>query len=129
MKRFIAAERRGCTCPPELPVCVCGKTLGSRRSGPQPRTPTDRRSPPTHAPGAPSCAWRGGSRHEQRATAPPGDATTASASATSAGAACPSSRSTSKARTLAAWRGWDHSDRMRGDYGSGGRASDIGGAR
>ncbi len=25
VKRFIAAERRGCTCPPELPVCVCGK--------------------------------------------------------------------------------------------------------
>jgi 16S rRNA (cytosine1402-N4)-methyltransferase len=25
VKRFIANERRGCTCPPELPVCVCGK--------------------------------------------------------------------------------------------------------
>ncbi len=25
VKRFIAAERRGCICPPELPVCVCGK--------------------------------------------------------------------------------------------------------
>jgi 16S rRNA (cytosine1402-N4)-methyltransferase len=25
VKRFIAAERRGCVCPPELPVCVCGK--------------------------------------------------------------------------------------------------------
>jgi 16S rRNA (cytosine1402-N4)-methyltransferase len=25
VKRFIAAERRGCTCPPELPACVCGK--------------------------------------------------------------------------------------------------------
>ena len=25
VKRFIAAERRGCTCPPELPVCVCGR--------------------------------------------------------------------------------------------------------
>ncbi len=24
VKRFLAAERRGCTCPPELPVCVCG---------------------------------------------------------------------------------------------------------
>ena len=24
VKRFIAAERRGCICPPELPVCVCG---------------------------------------------------------------------------------------------------------
>ncbi|HET7473702.1 MAG TPA: 16S rRNA (cytosine(1402)-N(4))-methyltransferase RsmH, partial [Candidatus Limnocylindrales bacterium] len=25
VKRFIASERRGCICPPELPVCVCGK--------------------------------------------------------------------------------------------------------
>ena len=25
VKRFLAAERRGCTCPPEAPVCVCGK--------------------------------------------------------------------------------------------------------
>ena len=25
VKRFIAAERRGCVCPPELPVCVCGR--------------------------------------------------------------------------------------------------------
>ncbi len=24
VKRFLAAERRGCTCPPEAPVCVCG---------------------------------------------------------------------------------------------------------
>jgi 16S rRNA (cytosine1402-N4)-methyltransferase len=25
VKRFLQAERRGCTCPPELPVCVCGR--------------------------------------------------------------------------------------------------------
>ena len=25
VKRFFAAERRGCVCPPELPVCVCGR--------------------------------------------------------------------------------------------------------
>jgi 16S rRNA (cytosine1402-N4)-methyltransferase len=25
VKRFIATERRGCVCPPELPICVCGK--------------------------------------------------------------------------------------------------------
>ena len=24
VKRFFAAERRGCTCPPEVPVCICG---------------------------------------------------------------------------------------------------------
>ena len=26
VKRFIATERRGCVCPPVLPVCVCGRT-------------------------------------------------------------------------------------------------------
>ena len=26
VKRFFQAERRGCTCPPEAPVCVCGKS-------------------------------------------------------------------------------------------------------
>ncbi|HEY6608713.1 MAG TPA: 16S rRNA (cytosine(1402)-N(4))-methyltransferase RsmH [Candidatus Limnocylindria bacterium] len=25
VKRFLAAERRGCVCPPEVPVCVCGR--------------------------------------------------------------------------------------------------------
>ena len=25
VKRFFAAERRGCVCPPEYPVCVCGR--------------------------------------------------------------------------------------------------------
>jgi 16S rRNA (cytosine1402-N4)-methyltransferase len=25
VKRFLAAERQGCVCPPELPVCVCGR--------------------------------------------------------------------------------------------------------
>jgi 16S rRNA (cytosine1402-N4)-methyltransferase len=26
VKRFLAARARGCVCPPELPVCVCGRT-------------------------------------------------------------------------------------------------------
>jgi 16S rRNA (cytosine1402-N4)-methyltransferase len=35
VKRFLQAERRGCTCPPEVPVCVCGhhprlRLLGSK---------------------------------------------------------------------------------------------------
>jgi len=42
VKRFIAAERRGCVCPPELPVCVCGRDPRLRRAGPsaQPARPT-----------------------------------------------------------------------------------------
>src|SRR3982751_6013247 len=26
VKRFLAARAQGCTCPPQLPVCVCGRT-------------------------------------------------------------------------------------------------------
>jgi 16S rRNA (cytosine1402-N4)-methyltransferase len=25
VKRFFRREERGCTCPPEFPVCVCGR--------------------------------------------------------------------------------------------------------
>jgi 16S rRNA (cytosine1402-N4)-methyltransferase len=30
VKRFFAAEAKGCVCPPELPVCVCGREPGLR---------------------------------------------------------------------------------------------------
>lgn len=40
VKRFFAAERRGCTCPPELPVCVCGRQPRVRLVGQQPLRPT-----------------------------------------------------------------------------------------
>ena len=40
VKRFIAAERRGCVCPPELPVCVCGRSPRLRPVGPAPQRPT-----------------------------------------------------------------------------------------
>jgi 16S rRNA (cytosine1402-N4)-methyltransferase len=39
VKRFIAAERKGCVCPPQLPVCVCGRNPRLRPLG-KPRTPT-----------------------------------------------------------------------------------------
>lgn len=39
VKRFFAAERRGCTCPPELPVCVCGRRPRLRLVGRQPLRP------------------------------------------------------------------------------------------
>ncbi len=38
VKRFIAAEQRGCVCPPELPVCVCGRQPRLRALG-KSRTP------------------------------------------------------------------------------------------
>lgn len=40
VKRFVAAERRGCTCPPVFPVCVCGRAPRLRTVGPQPAVPT-----------------------------------------------------------------------------------------
>jgi len=40
VKRFIAAERRGCICPPEVPVCICGRQPRLALVGPQPRRPT-----------------------------------------------------------------------------------------
>ena len=39
VKRFFAAERRGCTCPPELPICVCGRRPRLRLVGRQPQRP------------------------------------------------------------------------------------------
>ena len=39
VKRFIAAERRGCVCPPELPVCVCGRDPRLRLLTPKPVSP------------------------------------------------------------------------------------------
>jgi 16S rRNA (cytosine1402-N4)-methyltransferase len=41
VKRFLAAERRGCTCPPEAPVCVCGKSPRLRLVTRPSLTPTE----------------------------------------------------------------------------------------
>jgi 16S rRNA (cytosine1402-N4)-methyltransferase len=39
VKRFVAMERKGCICPPVLPVCVCGRVPRLRALGPQPVMP------------------------------------------------------------------------------------------
>jgi len=41
VKRFLQAERRGCTCPPELPVCVCGRQPRLRLLAPKGLVPSD----------------------------------------------------------------------------------------
>jgi 16S rRNA (cytosine1402-N4)-methyltransferase len=41
VKRFFQAERRGCVCPPEVPVCVCGRNPRLRLVG-KPITPGER---------------------------------------------------------------------------------------
>lgn len=42
VKRFLAAERRGCICPPEVPVCACGHTPRvALVGGSKPQLPTE----------------------------------------------------------------------------------------
>jgi 16S rRNA (cytosine1402-N4)-methyltransferase len=41
VKRFLARERRGCTCPPEFPVCICGKQPRVAAVGAQPQLASD----------------------------------------------------------------------------------------
>jgi 16S rRNA (cytosine1402-N4)-methyltransferase len=41
VKRFFASERRGCVCPPELPVCVCGRSPRLRLLSRPSVTPSD----------------------------------------------------------------------------------------
>jgi 16S rRNA (cytosine1402-N4)-methyltransferase len=40
VKRFLRDRARGCTCPPELPVCVCGKQPEARILTPKPVRPS-----------------------------------------------------------------------------------------
>ena len=59
VKRFFRDRSRGCTCPPELPVCVCGKEPEARILTPKPLRPSPSRggSQPARELGA---AARGG---------------------------------------------------------------------
>jgi 16S rRNA (cytosine1402-N4)-methyltransferase len=41
VKRFLTAERRGCVCPPEIPVCVCGRAPRLRLVTRPSMTPTE----------------------------------------------------------------------------------------
>jgi 16S rRNA (cytosine1402-N4)-methyltransferase len=41
VKRFLDTERKGCICPPELPVCVCGRSPRLRLVTRPSLTPTD----------------------------------------------------------------------------------------
>ncbi len=40
VKRFMARERRGCTCSPDVPVCICGRSPRLARLGAQPQLPS-----------------------------------------------------------------------------------------
>ena len=41
VKRFFQAERRGCICPPEAPVCICGRSPRVRLLNPKGLVPGD----------------------------------------------------------------------------------------
>ena len=41
VKRFLNGERRGCVCPPEIPICVCGRAPRLRLVTRPSLTPTD----------------------------------------------------------------------------------------
>jgi 16S rRNA (cytosine1402-N4)-methyltransferase len=40
VKRFLRARARGCTCPPDFPVCVCGREPELRILTPKPVRPS-----------------------------------------------------------------------------------------
>src|SRR5207248_9660201 len=42
VKRFLRDEERGCTCPPEFPVCVCGAGPSLRATPPRAIRPSSR---------------------------------------------------------------------------------------
>jgi 16S rRNA (cytosine1402-N4)-methyltransferase len=42
VKRFLAAEAKGCICPPDLPVCACGREPRVRLLTPKPVRPSPR---------------------------------------------------------------------------------------
>jgi 16S rRNA (cytosine1402-N4)-methyltransferase len=48
VKQFIRQAQRGCTCPPEYPVCVCGRqpTLRAINSKPIQASPEEARANP-----------------------------------------------------------------------------------
>ncbi len=57
VKRFVAAERRGCICPPVLPVCVCGRDPAAGAGGPTAPDALGRRGRPE-----PACPQREAAR-------------------------------------------------------------------
>ena len=68
VKRFLRDRARGCTCPPEFPVCVCGKEPEARDPHAEAGSPVgDARSTTTRARARRGCAWRCGSDVDDRA--------------------------------------------------------------
>ena len=95
VKRFLRDRARGCTCPPEFPVCVCGKE-------PEARDP--------HAEARSAVGARGGSQPARRLGAAAGGgahlmSTIAQAATQRLERAQPASRASARGRSAAAWSG------------------------
>ncbi len=58
VKRFLADRARGCVCPPELPVCVCGREPEAELLTRRAVSPGAEESPRTRARAPPTCAPR-----------------------------------------------------------------------
>ena len=58
VKRFLADRARGCVCPPELPVCQCGRAPEAESMTRRPLAATPRRSSAIPARTPPACASR-----------------------------------------------------------------------
>ena len=58
VKQFLAEKARGCVCPPELPVCVCGHEPEAELLTRRAVSPGPRRSRPTRARARPTCGSR-----------------------------------------------------------------------
>ncbi len=66
VKQFMVGLARGCICPPDLPVCGCGRDPGRRAPHAAPIVPGARRSPATPAPPPPVCGRPGSSEQPAR---------------------------------------------------------------
>ena len=70
VKRFLAERARGCICPPDLPVCACGREPeAALLAPPRDRALAPPRSPPTRAPPRRACAPPASSTSEVRSDA------------------------------------------------------------
>ena len=58
VKRALAEMARGCTCPPEFPVCVCGRRPRVRLVNRKPVTADEAELADNPRAAAPSCGWR-----------------------------------------------------------------------
>ena len=63
VKQTLRDLSRGCTCPPEFPVCVCGNKPKVRLVTRKPIVADQAELADNPAPAAPNCGWRKNATH------------------------------------------------------------------